>query len=40
MMGSIFHNYKTLLHNRKVDNKIDDYIITQELQLITENKTR
>ena len=38
IMGSIFHNYKTLLQNSKVNNKIDDYIITQELTLLTKNK--
>jgi hypothetical protein len=38
IMGSIFHNYKTLSQNSKVNNKIDDYTITQELTLLTENK--
>jgi hypothetical protein len=37
IMGSIFNNYKTLLQKSKVDNKIDDFTITQELTLLTEN---
>jgi hypothetical protein len=38
IMGSIFHNYKILSQNSKVDKKIDDCAITQELTLLTENK--
>jgi hypothetical protein len=38
IMGSIFHNYKLLLQSSKINNKIDDYTITQELALLTENK--
>jgi hypothetical protein len=37
IMGSIFNNYKTLLQKSKVDNKIDNFTITQELTLLTEN---
>jgi hypothetical protein len=38
IMGSIFDNYKLLLQNSKVNNKIDVCTITQELALLANNK--
>ncbi len=38
IMGSIFHNYKTLLQKSKGNYEINENLIKEELALLTENK--
>jgi hypothetical protein len=38
VMGTLFHNYKTLLEVRKENDKVNEDMITNEIKLLTENK--
>jgi hypothetical protein len=37
-MGSLFHNYKTLLDYSQEEDKVNEDVITNEIKLLTENK--